>query len=442
MKSLQRQLIFWLVGLFTAVAVIGSGISFYSALRQVDDLLDHQLRQIALSIDDGDRLAFMQAQYRAESATEKSHDFVIQTWIQGNVARSSRPEFDLVRATETGFSNLVLHGSTWRAYSIVYPDRTVQVSQPKKVRLEIAMQSAMRVLFPALMLTPLSWLLVGAVVRRTLKPLERVAQEAAHRDAASLEPLPVDKVPQEILPLVLSMNDLISRLDKAFQRQGQFVSDAAHELRTPVAALRLQIDNLLVNGEHHDFEERKEEMRRGAQRASRLINQLLQMARYDGNDFPASRTDVNLNALVEACVADFIPYANSREIDLGIVRSDNVVVHGNGDDIRVLIGNLIDNAVRYTQRGGRVDISVVNSNGSVSVSVVDNGPGIPDAVLPRVFDRFFRSAGQETGGNGIGLAIVKAIAEREGAKVILENRSDGHGLIVRAVFAALDRRER
>ena len=434
MKSLKQQLIFWLVGLLAVVGMLAGGVSFYFALQEANSLLDHQLRQIARSVDEGSQLPAMQTQFQKENRAERDRDFVIQVWIANAPPLSSRPGFNLPRMAVTGFSDLSTQNSKWRVYTMIHPHRTVQVSQGEDVRLGIAIHSAMRVLFPVAVLIPLSWLLVGIVVSRLLKPLEAVTEAAIHRDVTSHTPLPTKNVPEEVAPLIRAMNDLISRLGDALELQRQFLSDAAHELRTPLAALQLQIENLSRNHSHEDLEIRIDEMRRGSQRASHLVGQLLKVARYETQNKAIVRSTIHLDTLVKSCIADFIPLADHRGIDLGLTRDDAAVVSGNPEDLRILIGNLIDNAIRYTPEGGKVDVSLNASAHKIVIEILDSGPGIPITLLPRVFDRFFRAAGQETEGSGIGLAIVKAIAQRESVKVVLENRQDEHGLNARVIF--------
>lgn len=435
MTSLKQQLIVWLLGLLSVVGVLAGGVSFYLALQETNRLLDHELSEIARSVDEGSQFPAMQATFRTESEQEKKGDFVIQVWIGRQPCRSSRPGFDLPRNGSPGFSDVMWHGSKWRVYTMLHRDRTVQVSQADGIRFEMAIDSAARALLPVVALIPLSWLVVGVVVSRILRPLESVTAAAARRDALSLEPLPTKSVPKEVFPLIRAMNDLISRLCTALAAQRQFLSDAAHELRTPLSALELQIENLSRHDTREDLDNRIEEMRRGSRRASHLVRQLLKLSRYEAQAKPAVRSSVDLGAVVKACIADFVPLAGHRDIDLGMVRDDAATIRANADDLRTLIGNLIDNAVRYTPRGGKVDISVTASAGEARVSILDDGPGIAESALPRVFDRFFRAANNETEGSGIGLAIVKLIAEREAAEIAIANRRDGHGLIATVAFS-------
>ena len=435
MKSLQKQLIFWLVGLLTVVGILAGAVSFYFALQEANRLLDHQLSQIARSVDEGSQLPAMQARFRQESELERKRDFVIQVWLGRGPVHSSRPGFDLPQAAAAGFSDLSTKHSRWRVYTMIHPDRTVQVSQAEDVRLNIASHSAMRVLFPVAVLIPLSWLLIAVVVRRLLKPLALVTEAVIQRDVASRAALPVDNIPEEVAPLIRAINDLISRLGEALELQRQFLADAAHELRTPLAALQLQIENLSQNLAREELDVRIDEMRRGSQRASHLVGQLLKIARYEAQGKPPALSEVRLDSLVKACIADFIPMAGHRGIDLGMTHDDAATIIGNPEDLRILFGNLLDNAIRYTPEGGRVDVRVAISDGKVIVEIADTGPGIPEFLQARVFDRFFRAAGQDTEGSGIGLAIVKAIAKRQAAEVALANRLGAQGLRASVVFS-------
>lgn len=433
MKSLKRQLSAWLIGLLTVVGVAAGGISYFLARKDVSTLLDHQLRQVARSIDEGSQLASMQARYSDEDEEERENDFVIQVWYEKEPVRSSRPDFDLPEGKAPGFANVTTKEGKWRAYTIIYSNRTVQVSQSDDVRGEIASDAALRALLPVAGLIPLSWVLVAVGIERTLRPLAAVTAAATRRDATSLDPLPAEGIPEEAAPLVTEMNALLLRLRTAIESQRQFVSEAAHELRTPLGALQLQIENLSTSRSREDLESRISELRSGIKRASRLVGQLLKMARFEAES-QTIREEVDLGGMVKSCVGDFFPIAESRSIDLGMTRDEAVFVRARADDLRILFDNLLDNAIRYTPKGGKVDVSVTACKDRAVVEVSDNGPGIPPQLLPRVFDRFFRASGQGTEGSGIGLAIVNAIASRESAQVELSNKHDGSGLVARVSF--------
>lgn len=433
MISLKRQLIVWALGLFTVVGLLAGGISYLLALQDANVLLDHQLLLVAGSIDEGSQLSAMQAKYLGESREEQESDFVIQVWYGSEKVRSSHPDFDLAEGTSTGYSNMSLHGQRWRAYTIVYPDRTVQVSQSHEVRRKIATNAGLRALLPIAGLYSLSWVLVVFGVGRIFKPLAEVTKAATQRDASSLDPLPTEHIPAEVAPLITEMNGLIRRVRETINVQRHFMLDAAHELRTPLAALQLQIENLPQSRSQDDLEARIAELKSGIQRASHLVGQLLHMARY-GAEKQTIRTDLDLGKLVKSCIADFIPIAEKHRIDLGMIHDEPALIRANAGDLRILFNNLLDNAIRYTPEGGRIDVSVAVANQRASVEILDNGPGIPEALLPRVFDRFFRVGGHEIEGSGIGLAIVNAIASQESAEIRLSNRRDRSGLLAAVSF--------
>jgi signal transduction histidine kinase len=433
MVSLKNQLIVWALGLFTVVGLIAGGISYLLALQDANVLLDHQLLLVAGSIDEGSQLPSMQARFLGESREEQESDFVIQVWYENEPVRSSHPDFDLQRGKDTGYSYMPLHGEKWRAYTLVYPNRTIQVSQSDAVRRKIATSAALRALLPIAGLYPLSWILVVFGVGRILKPLAKVTKAATQRDALSLAPLPAENIPTEVAPLITEMNGLILRVRETIDSQRHFMLDAAHELRTPLAALQLQIENLSQSKSQDDLDARIDELKSGIQRASHLVGQLLHMARY-GAEKKTIRDGFDLGKLVKSCIADFIPVAEKRKIDLGMIHDEAASIWANADDLRVLFNNLLDNAIRYTPEGGRIDVSVVVEGQKARVEIMDNGPGIPDPLLSRVFDRFFRVGGHETEGSGIGLAIVHAIATHESAEIRLSNRQDRSGLIAAVSF--------
>ena len=437
MISLKRQLIYGMVTLQTAVGMLTAGVSFVLAQNETNALLDHQLVLIARSIDEGSQLPNMQKKFERESEADKANDFVIQVWMNGLPVRSSRPNFNLPRASGNGFSVLRLPNrlrhAHWRAYTLYHPDRVVQVSQSESVRNDIAVHAVLRSLLPGVALIPLSWVLIGLLVGRVLQPLEAVAQAAQQRSLDSTEPLPYGRIPLEIVPMIDAINALISRLSHALMAQRQFLADAAHALRTPLAALQLQIDSLPHSPNGSEWQTRVHEMRQGVQRSSRLVAQLLRISRYEAQPQAVAAKPVSLNELMKGLLADFIPLAGQKHIDLGLVQDDAVTLLSHEDDLQVLFGNLLDNAIRYTPDGGRVDVRIARVGACAEVGICDTGTGVPDHLLGRVFDRFFRVAGQEIDGNGIGLAIVSSIAARESAQVMLQNREQG-GLAVTVRF--------
>ena len=433
MRSLRNQLTVWSVGLLTLVGLLAGGISYLLAQKGAGVFLDHQLRLVAGSVDEGSQLPAMQTKFLGENEQQRLYGFVIQVSLPKEAVRSSRPDFELPVGKASGYSEQVYQGEKWRIYTIVYPDRTVQVSQADAVRRAIASDAAIFASLPIAGLLPLCWVLVAFGVKRILKPLADVTLAVTLRDARSLTPIAATGIPAEAAPLITEINSLLLRIKESIESQRHFVLDAAHELRTPLAALQLQIDNLSQSLSPEDMNVRINELRLGMQRASHIVAQLLKMARYEGES-ESIRSKLDLEELVKHCISALIPVAEKSGIDLGMVRDDKASILANADDLRILFGNLLDNAIHYTQDGGKVDVAVEVAGSKVVVSIVDNGCGIPEELLPRVFDRFFRASNHKAEGSGIGLAIVNAIAKRENAEIRLANRQDAKGIIVTVLF--------
>lgn len=446
MISLKRQLTVWLIGLLSAVGLLAGSISYFIARDAANEFLDHQLVMIAESVHTGSQLRSMQAKFLTDSKEDQENGFVIQVWNEEEPirskepVRSSRPNFDLPRSNAIGYSDALYSGEKWRIYTLIYPDRTVQVSQSYVVRSEIAANAALCALLPILGLLPLSWVLVIIGVGRILKPLSDVTNAVTQRDATSLTPLPSETVPIEVAPLITELNGLLLRIRETIESQRHFVMDAAHEMRTPLTALQLQIENLSQSRSQDDLDARISELRSGMYRATHLVEQLLKMARYGAENI-SIRTKVGLGDIVKTSISNFIPIAEKRRIDLGMTHDESALIIANADDLRVLFDNLLNNAIRYSPEEGQIDVSVVVSGKTAIVTIADTGPGIPEPLLQRVFDRFFRAVNSDTEGSGIGLAIVQAIAGRESAVVTLSNRKDRSGLIAAVSFNLIESNE-
>lgn len=431
MTSVRRKLLIALLLAVAAVMLVGVLATYEVARQQLDDVFDYHLRQIALSLSDR---ALAQAAARRAGP---ELDFSIQVWDEDGVRLYlSRPEAPLPEVRELGYSNVDGPGGRWRVYATSIGGQVIQVGQPEKVRSDLAFQATSRTLVPIAVLLPLLALLVWRIVKRGLAPLDRLASAAAARTAAALEPFEEAGVPVEALPLVRSLNDLLARLRTAMAAQRAFVADAAHELRTPLAALKLQLQLAERAAEGPARSAALAELGGGLERGTHLVQQLLTLARLDPGVAPAAPVAaVGLAELVRQTVADHAALAEAKRIDLGAGRVDEgVAVDGEAAGLRTLLANLVDNAVRHAPTGGRVDVSAGLAAGAPYLEVVDTGPGIPPEQRARVFERFVRLPGAGEGGSGLGLSIVQAIAERHGATVALSD-TPGGGLTVRVSFA-------
>ena len=321
------------------------------------------------------------------------------------------------------------------SFSTLAEGQVVQIAQPMSARRELAASMALRTIMPLLAVLPFLAMLIWFTIARGLKPLDRVAAAVARRSPALLEPLPDRDLPREVQPLVGALNDLLSRLSHTLDAQRAFVADAAHELRTPLTAVHLQAQ--LAERATTDTERAAAlaELKGGLERGTRLVEQLLTLAREEPGVSATAASAVDLAALAREVIADLAPLAGAKGIDLGLSSTTTSVLSGDPDALRTLISNLVDNAIRYTPAGGRVDVTLSDDAGRTALTVRDSGPGIAIEDRERVFDRFYRGSGAGgIRGSGLGLAIVKRIAERHGADVELGTGIDGRGLGVTVRF--------
>ena len=434
MTSLRTQLWVWLLALLTGVGIIVAVSSYWIAKDENNGFFDHQLRQIALNIGEGI------PGYGAPAADATPHDaeddFAIQIWTSSGPAIKQSPAVaQIPRGTVSGFSDTKTDEGGWRTYTLAGPARTVQVSQQTVVREELVNEAVWRSLIPIAATIPLSWLLLSILVNIVFGRLDTLAKSLAVRSSNDKTPIPVAGLPSEVAPLVMSVNELLGRLQETLAAQKRFVSDAAHELRTPLAALNLQIGNLRKVAGGAEADARIEDLERGVRRATQLSRQLLRLARYNADEITSQAAPVNLTELTRSAIADLLPLADHRHQDLGLVRSDPAIVTGDADDLQILVANLMENACRYSPDGGIIDIAVIDDAHGTVLEIRDTGPGIAKDQLDLVFQPFHRAADASIEGSGLGLSIVARIAERHGASITLANRTDSPGLTARVRFA-------
>ncbi|MFG6442029.1 ATP-binding protein [Roseateles sp. LKC17W] len=403
------------LGAVTAAAVAGA--TYVSVRAEADQLFDYQLRQTALSLRDQGRVAPDEAAALADPGL----DYVVQIWsVQGLELYSSRPQGmtePLPARAVLGYSNLRLGGQDWRVFSAATPLRVVQVAQPLAVRQKLAALAALRSVVPVAVALPLvaaaMWWLIGV----SLAPLARVTHAAKARGATALDALPTAGLPGEVAPLVDAFNGLLARLADAFDAQRSFVADAAHELRSPLTALKLQLGLLRDSAPGEQQDAAIARLRSGIDRAVRLVEQLLALARAEpGADTAALPLD--LADLARQAVADVQPLADKAGVALALHAPDPLPLTGDPQALRGACRNLIDNAVKYGATAVQV-AALRGPRGAPLLRVDDDGPGIPPAARERVFDRFQRGDDASVEGSGLGLAIVKAAARQQGATVRL-----------------------
>lgn len=438
--SLRRRLFFLLLGGLSACWVGMLVLSYMDAHHEIDELFDAQLAQAAQT------LLALAGEVENEHL-EEENDFAghkyqrrlrYQIWkSDGRLVLRSLNAPRTTLTTVEGFSETSDEEGHWRHYSQWNAGRSlqVQVSENHHVRDELIGHIAWRLLFPALIGLPLLGFWVWLATRQGLAALDGVAAQIESRAPQQLQPVVPTTAPEEIRPLVLALNDLFRRVEEALETERRFTADAAHELRTPLAALQAQLQVALRARDGEEQARSLHNLQDGLTRASHLVDQMLQLARLDPERGLPDARPVNVGELAEAVCAELGPAILARELDFELTAEPRARVVGHADWLRVLIRNLVDNAVRYTPKGGSLLVEVALEAGHALLRVSDSGPGIPPAERERVFDRFHRLHQGEIQGSGLGLSIARRVAELHGASLALGSSRSG-GLAVTVVFPA------
>lgn len=436
--SLRARLL-WLLLLAIVLTVLAQALIAYRTARaEADDIFDYHMQQMAMSLRSGLPVSG-EGGANPDSRDEENADFVVQVWTANGLrvfqsaGRAALPDRAVL-----GFSNLRANNTTYRVFSMQSKTQTIQVAQDMAVRREMASTLALRTVAPIAVMAPLLMLVAWWVVSASLAPVSRVRRQVAARQADELTEVSEAGLPDEIRPLVHELNLLFGRLRQAFEAQKNFVGDAAHELRSPLAALKLQAQGLQRATDDAARSLAVGRLMAGIDRATRLVEQLLVLARQQASAASGRKMQpVDLAAVARAEVAEAAATAQARGIDLGLSQADAGEVAGHAPALHILLRNLLDNALKYTPPGGTVDVAVCRGADQLLLSVDDSGPGIAEPERERALDRFYRVAGTETSGSGLGLAIVKSIAEVHGATLALERAPRLGGLRVVLSFQSI-----
>jgi two-component system OmpR family sensor kinase len=433
--SLRARLLWFLLAAIVLAAGAQALVAYRTVLSEADDIFDYHMQQMAMSLRAG---LPPSAAVGGIGGGEQNFDFVVQVWTADGVRIfESADQAALPQLAVLGFADVHARGTTYRVFSMQTRGLVIQVAQDMAARRSMAGTLALRTIAPVALMAPLLMLVVWWVVSRSLAPVARVRKQVASRQADDLSPVNEEGLPEEVRPLVQELNLLFDRVRHAFDAQKHFVADAAHELRSPLAALKLQVQGLQRAPDDAARDLAVSRLVAGIDRATRLVEQMLALARHEASMAAGAKPEpVDLAEVTRLAISDAVAAAQARGIDIGIAHADAAVVSGQPEALRMLLRNLLDNAVKYTPEGGRVDIGIAKlDDDAVELSVDDSGPGLPAAERERVLDRFYRSGEPQAPGSGLGLAIVKSIAELHGATVALEVSPSLGGLRVRVVFA-------
>jgi len=443
--SLRRRLI-----LILSVSVVSGWMAtafftYWDTKNEINIMLDDNLRQSARLIDA--LLTHMPAADWEELLTgqDEMHNnaFQIRRLGDGKILASSYASiFENGPGRGAGFRNVVRDGETWRIYGLKQNETIlIEVAQRQKLRRQMAENVARHIIHPIWFAIPLLAVLIWLSVRWGLAPLQTIVHDVKSRAPDNLHPITYPKTPREILPLTQALNNLFARISRLLDKERRFTDDAAHELRTPLSVIKTHAQLIQNARNHTERQQAITDLEDGADRAIRLVNQLLVLARLDSQYQEVGQDIVCLNEIIKQTVMNETTRAIGKKIDLGVSlnEEDQIYINANSEMIMALLSNLLSNALRYTPDHGEVTVTLRRQGTQAEVLIEDSGPGIYAKDMERVFERFYRGAGNRADGSGLGLSIVARIAELYGIDIHLENRVAEKGLRAIAVFSIMSR---
>jgi two-component system sensor histidine kinase QseC len=427
--------------------LVAGYLIYKNTMRETEELSDIQLTHFAQGLlvvaaqTDSDDL--LRAEMEREEALRHSHqsDLAFQVWSTDKdsphllLYSVGADEGAGIRMPSEGFSDGEWRGERWRYYR-QRDERhgfDVLVGPDSRVLEGLAQEMAWRSIVPLLFGMPILGLLLLLAIRFGLQPLRRLVNSLHSLTPERLSPLPVDDEPKEFVPVVNALNGLLQRITKAMENERRFTADASHELRTPLAALRAQIQAAQLSSTTNERNESLDKALRGAERMGHLVGQLLTLSRLDDTVASLSMGSVDMNALVQDCCAELGVAAVAKDIEISFVPQASVTLRGCGDMLHILLRNLLDNAIRYTPQGGRVEVVLRMANEQAELDILDSGAGVPDEQITQLGQRFHRLDFDTADGVGLGLSIVQRIVEIHRAQLVFSRAALG-GLCVRVCF--------
>lgn len=434
MTSIRKRLLLFILSIL-ALATLAICIATYLGIRhEMDELYDANMRQLATTASGliGENTLPVRP-YSSNEWPKGEEVFLVQVWKDGVLEYSSHPAADFPLQNKKGHRRVEFRDEEWGFYQETINSHVIQVAQSLHVRHEVIHEVYNAIIIPILIQFPVVAFLVWFFVGYGFRPLSRISDLIQKRTADFMEPIAAENTPDEIRSLILALNDLLRRLKISLETQRQFTADAAHELRTPLTAVKLQLD-LLQRAEKPD--ERIEAMNtleRGVDRSIRLVSQLLEMARQEPNAEMAEFSTFNLKSLVENTMHEQEPMARAKTIGI-TAETQDATIHADKASLAIMVGNLLGNAITYTNAGGHIFLKTYLAEGTPVFEIADDGIGISAADKPRIFDRFYRVMGTGTTGSGLGLSIVKTIADRHSIRIEVSDGIGGKGTSFRLIF--------
>lgn len=418
-NSLKTRLSYWISAAILSVAIIAASFTFSSAFEEAHELQDDVLQQMAVLFD---RYSLTPNDSTLTPLSQDQLEFQVSVQLLGDNPASNPIAKNILALPSNltdGFHTVNLATQSWRVFvRTLSSSQRIAVAQETAIRDNIAFETALHTLMPLLVLIPILLLLLGYILGKILSPISILAHDVDRQTEHDLQLIPTTQLPSEIVPFVEAINRLLSKNSQVITSQKRFIADAAHELRSPITALSLQAQRLQQTELTDDARQKLNALQAGISRSIHLLEQLLSMARQQDNSIQQHQ-QTSLKTVFTEVIEELYPLVEAKEIDLGFSQDSDAQLNANPVRLKTLIHNLIDNAIRYTPSGGRVDLSIIETEQGIEMTIKDTGPGIANTEVQKVFEPFYRILGSNEYGSGLGLAIVASIVQQMDAKISL-----------------------
>lgn len=418
-NSLKTRLSYWISAAILSVAIIAASFTFSSAFEEAHELQDDVLQQMAVLFD---HYSLTLNNGTLTPLSQDQLEFQVSVQLLGSNSASNALDQNTLALPSNltdGFHTVNLATQSWRVFvRTLSSTQRIAIAQDTAIRDDIAFETALHTLMPLLVLIPLLLLLLGYILGKILGPISILAHEVDRQTEHDLQLIPTTQLPSEIVPFVEAINRLLSKNSQVIASQKRFIADAAHELRSPITALSLQAQRLQQTELTDDARQKLNALQAGIGRSIHLLEQLLSMARQQDNSVQQPQK-ISLKMVFVEVIEDLYPLAEAKEIDLGFSQDNDAELNANPVRLKTLIHNLIDNAIRYTPNGGKIDLSITKTDQYIEMTIKDTGPGIATDEALKVFEPFYRVLGSNEYGSGLGLAIVASIVQQMDAKISL-----------------------
>ena len=418
-NSLKTRLSYWISAAILSVAIIAASFTFSSAFEEAHELQDDVLQQMAVLFD---RYSLTPNDSKLTPLSQDQLEFQVSVQLLGDNPASNPIAKNILALPSNltdGFHTVNLATQSWRVFvRTLSSSQRIAVAQETAIRDNIAFETALHTLMPLLVLIPILLLLLGYILGKILSPISILAHDVDRQTEHDLQLIPTTQLPSEIVPFVEAINRLLSKNSQVITSQKRFIADAAHELRSPITALSLQAQRLQQTELTDDARQKLNALQAGISRSIHLLEQLLSMARQQDNSIQQHQR-TSLKTVFTEVIEELYPLVEAKEIDLGFSQDSDAQLNANPVRLKTLIHNLIDNAIRYTPSGGKVDLSIIETEQGIEMTIKDTGPGIENTEVQKVFEPFYRILGSNEYGSGLGLAIVASIVQQMDAKISL-----------------------